>query len=261
MLSATLVPCSVPEPLRALPLRVWAVPIPVDREPAADVMGALTDAERAHLRRFRHRADRARFAVVRSRLRTLLGERLGLPAPDVPLCTGAAGKPELAGDTRPCVFNVSHSGTLGVIGIADAGATGCAAVGVDVEQCLPMDPAALAAAAFPPAEQAMLAHGEAHDEARADRFYALWTAREAFAKAVGTGIADPQWQRLRFAPGASGQWQVHAPGGAAARTRVWSIRAPDLPGIAHPPYRLALAVTAAAAAFPEISDSESPRLP
>lgn len=230
-------------------VRWWLVPIAIEREPADDLRADLDALELQRLAHYRQRADRARFATVRATLRRLLGERLGLAPRDVAFEPGVRGKPCLhvgcdsgggradsdggyARDARRWHFNVSHSGAWGAIVIAPGSA--CEAVGIDIEQCLPVAPMPLADVAFSAREAGHLA-AMADERARLERFYQLWTVREAYAKATATGIAEPRWQTTTFVPAAGGQW--HADDGGA--TLAWSLPLPD--DLAQ--YQAALALT------------------
>ena len=79
----------------------------VERAPVA----VLAPDERERANRFILRRDRQRFIARRARLRSLLGERLGVPAASVRLSSGTHGKPALAEpfDKSGITFNLSHS--------------------------------------------------------------------------------------------------------------------------------------------------------
>lgn len=205
-------------------VRWWLLHIPTAHEPPDDLLADLDEMERQRLYQYRQRADRARFAAVRGTLRRLLAERLGTSPRDVAFETGARGKPRLGGGARGWCFNVSHSGAWGVIAIAPD--TACEAVGIDIEQCVPVAPLPLAEVAFSAREAASLA-ALPDEAARMERFYTLWTVREAHAKATATGIADPRWQATTFLPAATSstcrEW--HADDGGT--TRAWTLPLPD----------------------------------
>jgi 4'-phosphopantetheinyl transferase len=78
-------------------------------------------------------------------------------------------------------FNVSHSGSLGLIAIAE----GAHRIGVDVEQVRPgPDVRALAGRFFHPEEAAAVGDDRA-------AFFRCWTRKEAVVKALGLGLAHP----------------------------------------------------------------------
>ncbi len=237
----------LPAPLAPFDLRVWRLDIDVQTEPTACDIAVLSPRELARLRGFRHGADRVRFAAVRAALRRLLAEVLDLAPHALPLDADALGKPGLPQAIHDALsFNVSHSGRTGLIAIATDPAV--AAVGVDIEQCRPVEPLALAASAFALDEQAMLRG--CHPALRLDRFYALWTAREALTKAAGTGIADARWQQVALHGSGDGRWRPQGPGAGlptaaaawhpAEASQVVSLPCQSKPGDA--PYRAAVAL-------------------
>jgi 4'-phosphopantetheinyl transferase len=143
--------------------------------------------ERARAARFVFPRDARRFRVARGTLREILGGYLGVAADAVRFTYAAAGKPALAaplGDAG-LAFNVSHSGEIALYAIGAR-----SRIGVDVEQVRPLDDLpALAERNFSAAEQrTLLALPPA---ARAPAFFACWTRKEAFIKALGDGLSYP----------------------------------------------------------------------
>lgn len=126
-----------------------------------------------------------RFVARRGRLRELLAARLGAAPREIELTRGTYGKPALAGRLASRLhFNVSRSGDFAAYAFSRR------EVGVDLEQIRELpERDAIAAHAFSPAEKA--AYACAGPAERLDEFYRIWTRREAFAKALGTGLALP----------------------------------------------------------------------
>lgn len=146
----------------------------------------LTDDERERRSRFRFQEDRDLFLVARAVLRWFLGRWRGERPEEVRFVYNGYGKPALAeagaADLR---FNVSHSARQ----VAWAFASGFD-VGIDVERIRPLDDLmALAGRYFAPAERGQLA--ERPESERVVRFFELWTLKEAFVKARGTGLSMP----------------------------------------------------------------------
>ncbi|MBF6568199.1 MAG: 4'-phosphopantetheinyl transferase superfamily protein [Candidatus Binataceae bacterium] len=107
-------------------------------------------------------------------------KREGLDSPSMHLTHDADGRPLLYRGQEPCSIAVglSHSRTIAACAITDLGA-----IGIDVEFCADRHFQGIAAAAFGPAEQALVAReGQC-------AFYRIWTLREALAKADGNGLA------------------------------------------------------------------------
>jgi 4'-phosphopantetheinyl transferase len=100
---------------------------------------------------------------------------------DVHIERGPGGKPRLGGDPG-LAFNMSHSGALAVIA-----ATRRAAVGVDVELLgRTLRPGVIRRALAPPELEVVQAAAEAR---RGEAFLRHWTAKEAYGKAIGAGLA------------------------------------------------------------------------
>jgi 4'-phosphopantetheinyl transferase len=77
-------------------------------------------------------------------------------------------------------LSISHSGALEAVAVCEL------PVGVDVERIRPLRALALARRFFPPVEaDALAALPEAERDAA---FLRLWTAKEAYVKALGTGF-------------------------------------------------------------------------
>ncbi len=135
------------------------------------------------------REARPHVRVLRATTREVLGELMGMEPSAVEIsrrCRHCGhpthGKPSVVG--APDVsFSVSHSGHAGVIAVTTDGTQ----VGVDIEQVRPRrNLTRLAARALGPDE---LASWHAAPEAeQLVRFLRVWTAKEAYLKAVGTGI-------------------------------------------------------------------------
>ena len=141
----------------------------------------------------------ARSQQSRAATCTVLARYLGVPAAGVRFTTGLYGKPELA-TSSPIRFNLAHSGDLLVIAVA-AGLE----VGVDVEHLRPMPRALALARRFFRPEEADTLEGVSREQL--DRaFLHCWTQKEAYLKAIGTGLhTDPQSFSVACKPGAPGR--------------------------------------------------------
>lgn len=162
------------------------------RDPAelAAWAGWLDDEERVRLSRLRFESDRHVFLVSHAQLRDTLGRALGVPPRELRFVKGEHGKPALdpswLGAREAPAFNLSHSGSFGALALGH----GTGAIGVDIEQHRPGRRfGALARRNFAPAEVRDL---EAlPEDARSLRFYDVWTLKEAYLKARGTGLQLP----------------------------------------------------------------------
>lgn len=145
----------------------------------------LSPAEMERAGRFRFPGDRGRFTVARGTLRTLLAGYLNMRPEEIRFRYGRFGKPEIDGDrAREMLrFSVSHSGGLALYAVSLG-----RRVGVDIEY-IQRDPMIgdIARQSFAPPENALL---EACPEHLRDKaFFTLWTRKEAYLKALGTGLA------------------------------------------------------------------------
>ncbi len=150
----------------------------------ADAMSWLDEQERCRWQRFLPGGPRRRFALSRAALRAILCEQLGCENERLAFGEAEHGKPFALVDEAPheISFNVSHSGSYGLIAYAPAGR-----VGVDVEERTDRrDIDLLGEAVFGPAERAELAATGGY--AKTHLFFRLWTIKEALMKAHGAGF-------------------------------------------------------------------------
>jgi len=161
---------------------VWVAPLDVGSERLRPLVASLSPAERARAGRYRFPGDARRFSAARGWLRHVLGAELGVDPAAVPLSEGP-GKPRLAGG-EGLRFNVSHARDLALIAVA------ACEVGVDVEHARDGPPGldAVRLCCTPAEADAIerMPPGE-----RADAFLRRWTAKEAYLKARGLGLAVP----------------------------------------------------------------------
>lgn len=128
---------------------------------------------------------RRRFALCRAALRAVLCNLLHCRNEQLAFGASRHGKPfaMIRGAESPVSFNVSHSGDHGLIAWSATGR-----LGVDIEErAVRRNLALLIQEAMGPDEQAELA--ALQGAARLERFYRLWTCKEALIKALGTGLA------------------------------------------------------------------------
>jgi 4'-phosphopantetheinyl transferase len=195
----------------------WTAVRTADRS-VDDLMAVLSEDELRRAERFRVEAARRRFVTARVMLRRLLGRRLGLAPAGLIVTIGPRGKPELESLPAAPHFNLAHSGDLAVVAIASQ------EVGVDVEELRPVPRAGrLAARFFSESERRWLS---ALPAARRDRsFLDLWTCKEAYLKAAGTGIQLPV---SRVEVDATKPALLSVPGDPGEHIR-WSLLRAELP--------------------------------
>lgn len=170
--------------LRPDDVHVWSLHLDLDRAAVDRLEGVLSTAERLRARRFVAAIDRSRFSAAHGLLRTVLSGYLEIRPKDVALEIGGGGKPRLANRNAPR-FNLSHAGIRGLVAVSAA-----REVGVDIEEVREVgDLENLARTSFSAVEQEALAAVPARHRQRA--FFAGWTRKEAFLKALGEGLSRP----------------------------------------------------------------------
>lgn len=155
-------------------------------EVSLDWSDRLDEAERSRLAALRGDAQRARFVGAAVLMREVLAELAGCGATAVGLdrecadCAGPHGRPVPTGAAAGLHVSASHSGPYVLV------AASRRPVGVDVELLRETSPS-------PALLVRVLAEGEQAPEDEAG-FAHLWSAKEAYLKAVGTGLATPMNQ-------------------------------------------------------------------
>lgn len=149
---------------------------------------ALLDAdERARWLRFVYPIHRQRFLIGRAFMRSVLADCLGHRDPaSLQFVRMAQGKPELGGvDAGKLHFNLSHTDGMLVLAVSRQHA-----VGVDVEAVTrKVELLALAQRYFTTQEYAAMLDMDA--AAQRERFFMLWTLKEAWLKGRGLGLHIP----------------------------------------------------------------------
>jgi 4'-phosphopantetheinyl transferase len=181
------------------------------RQAAAGLLDA-AGLERAG--RFRHADDRRAYIAAHGLLRVALADVCDAEARMLRFGRAPDGRPFLVNGPSGLNFSLSHSRS--VVAVAAAWDV---AVGVDVED-VPgriTDPVGLARS-FHPDEAVGVSHAAAGPE-RDRLVLSLWTLKEAYAKASGTGL-PAALGAVSFADGAE---RPHFPGGAA-EAAAWRFR-------------------------------------
>ncbi|WP_330176897.1 4'-phosphopantetheinyl transferase superfamily protein [Streptomyces sp. NBC_01498] len=167
-------------------VRVWALrQAPPWRD---DVSLALLDArEQARAASFTRRHERSTYLAAHAGLRLLLADRLGVHPRDLRFgrdrcahCGGPNGRPILLDAPGGPHFSLSHCAGITLVGIADV------PVGVDVERLPGRRTVERCLARLHPRERAELLRVRRAELPLA--FCRLWTRKEAYLKARGTGL-------------------------------------------------------------------------
>ena len=146
---------------------------------------SLSKAELARAQKFRSKTGYREYIVTRGLLRQVLSETAGLDLAGVDFMYGEHGKPCLDArvSAKTIAFNVSHSHGLALVALTLGGR-----LGVDLEKIRPeVEWQELAGRYFAEAEIRALDNRPQGDGLKA--FYACWTRKEAFVKALGAGVS------------------------------------------------------------------------
>lgn len=212
---------------RSLPA-LTAVRVTAEMGGLDDAARWLPEGEQARVARLRQAGDRRRAVAGALLLRWSLVEHAGCHPARLVISRDDLERPQVEGDVDA---NLSHSGDWVVVGVAAR-----ARVGVDVEQVRAnalspgewlTDQEAAFLASLPPAR-------------RAGALFELWTAKEAYVKAIGSGLRSLAavaldvhalaHGELRAAPGSGLQsWRFQAYPLDPAYRLAWCSESPPTP--------------------------------
>jgi 4'-phosphopantetheinyl transferase len=178
----------------------------------AFVDGILDAEQRARAVRFRFPEDRARFLLGRALLARSLREFAGVSTAPLKLRLTEQGRPVLV-DRPELQFSISHSG-----GFVAQALSLKSSVGVDLEAVSRLvDQDAIAERILSPGEYAEFQ--KLPESKRPAAFFRVWTAKEAYLKAMGLGLpgglkevavpmeeADPSSPRIFHPDNKSAPW-------------------------------------------------------
>ena len=178
----------VSTPLAADEVHVWLLRADqvTDPEHIRRLEALLAPSERERYDNFGHPRARREYLLARGLARTVLAGYTGVPPQGICFTTDAFGKPLLFAPANDRLhFNLSHS----------HGVVGCAValdrqVGIDIEDgSRAVEFLELAERYFAAAEFAHLRKLQGAELQTA--FFAIWTLKEAFVKAIGLGLRFP----------------------------------------------------------------------
>ena len=157
-----------------------------DSKTHSKFVGYLSTDQQTQLAARKRQKGYRQFLLSRVLVRAALRNWAGPRADSWVVAADAQGRPYLLAPTSQPLpsISVSHSGDCAICALSDR-----AGVGVDVEQIRPRDIDRLAADVLAESERHELAGTAAAQ--RLERFYQYWTLKEAYSKALGTGLAIP----------------------------------------------------------------------
>lgn len=214
---------------------LWLLSLDAPQWPLGELERILDRAERERADRFHFAQHRRQFVTSHGQLRMVLASYLETAPGEVAIVQPEGGKPRLAMSTAPFDFNLSHSDALALVGIS------CHPIGVDIEALrIVSDRDEIVRQNFASAEVAALAALPA--DRQCDGFFACWTRKEAYVKALGLGLAEPldrfvvstdpdapaAMLRIDGSSERAAQWSLWA---ASAAPAYWAAAAVAHPGV------------------------------
>jgi 4'-phosphopantetheinyl transferase len=168
-------------------VHLWAASLDPPAESLQRFAAVLSDDEKHRAARFRTGTLQDHYVAGRGALRLLLARYLPADPASLVLTYQPHGKPELSPPWRDrgLEFNVSHSHGLAVYAF-----TRQSAIGVDVESVRPMPNAAGLMERFFSADE-IRQWREMPIDRQLRAFFQGWTRKEAWLKAVGSGLSFP----------------------------------------------------------------------
>ena len=167
-------------------VHVWRASLDLPTEEIERLVTLLSTDEIARANKFHFLEHERRFIAARGILRQLLGNYLKISPNTIEFEYSDCGKPRLAASMNNSFlqFNVSHSLEYALYGF-----TNHHLIGVDIEFLREIrDTAELAKRFFTHREFQLIAN--LAKEERQKVFFQLWTIKEAYLKAIGTGLSN-----------------------------------------------------------------------
>jgi 4'-phosphopantetheinyl transferase len=164
---------------------IWRAKLDLSKDEINQLIKILAEDERVKAYRFRFPEHQQRYIAARGILRRLLGFYFKIKADNIEFEYNSRGKPQIANflNAINLQFNVSHSQDLALYGI-----TCDRRIGIDLEYRRNIDDAdKIARRFFSPAESALISSLKGEEQKQV--FFQLWTAKEAYLKATGLGLA------------------------------------------------------------------------
>ncbi len=165
-------------------IHVWRCSLEQSSQQIRKLEATLSESELKRAQRFHFDRGRTHFIVARGVLRIILGCYLKIKPEDICFRYGRKGKPSLSGEMNSHLcFNVSHSHNIALFAFA----YDCK-IGVDIEYVSGDRTFQGIADRFFSRQEVSALNALPEDKKR-DAFFDLWTCKEAYLKAIGTGLS------------------------------------------------------------------------
>lgn len=166
-------------------VHVWRIRLEQPAEMHDSFLRTLEPDEHARANRFHFEKHRRHFVTARGFLRALVARYLQIKPEDVRFAYGLYGKPALTAEHSGLHFNASHSHELAVYAFVQDHE-----IGVDVEYVNEDFASEDIARHFFSAYEVRTLMALPTAE-RAAAFFRCWTRKEAYIKAIGSGLSHP----------------------------------------------------------------------
>ncbi|BAU54964.1 4'-phosphopantetheinyl transferase family protein [Mucilaginibacter gotjawali] len=168
---------------------IWRINIHSNSSSIQNLSTLLTRDEQVKAGRFLHKHDSDRYIISRGALKLIMGRYLNRKPALIEIETGENKKPYIK--DSPLFYNLSHSGDWIILAVSDA------LIGIDTELVNnSYDFSDVINEYFSPEESHFI-----NQEKSTERFFMLWTRKEALTKATGKGLDED----LKFIPCLDGQ--------------------------------------------------------
>lgn len=177
----------LPQPLLDSDIHVWCASLDRPDQELPNFAGLLSADEKARAEKFHFAKDRRRYIIGRGLLRVLLSNYLEMESSAFEFTYGLHGKPALEShfNGRVFEFNLSHSRDK-VIYIFNWDQP----IGIDIEYDHPLKDLDDFAFQFFTPNECNFIQSLPMDQKR-ESFFKIWTCKEAFLKANGSGLTSP----------------------------------------------------------------------
>lgn len=196
-------------------VHIWCVSLEQSTAKIQQLAQTLSEDERIRGNKFYFERDRNRFIVGRGLLRIILGRYTNLEPHHLKFSYSSRGKPALSCNSLQ--FNLSHSQGLVLYAI-----TRDRQIGIDLEQIRPVsDIEQLSKSCFSARESDLICSLPCQEQQNA--FFQIWTAKEAYLKATGEGLAQLRQVEVCLCPGEPLKL-LNIPTDSHASTTSWSLQ-------------------------------------
>lgn len=200
-------------------IQIWISDLRDWKSNADDFKESLSREEIERYQRLIIPEKKDQFLFSRGLLRLILSSYLDLPADSIDISIDAGGKPFLQDSNL--TFNVSHSGDFLLYGFCLG-----SSIGVDIQQIYSItNPDIIIKNTFSLEEKEYLEN--LPESTKMNTFFNIWTAKEAYLKALGDGFQEPPTGISTIPDPSSGEFTLIHPS-RVGRDTTWTIQSVEI---------------------------------